>query len=93
MLHTWLSHRDLTELVRCCLSVPVLGHTIVYGISNNRDPWWSNAGAAHLGYKPLDSAEPFRALRERQAPLDPQDPARIHQGGAFVKQGPFEIGF
>lgn len=93
MLHTWLSHRDLTELVRCCLDAPRLGHTIVYGISNNRHPWWSNEGAAHLGYKPLDSSEPFRALREQQPPLDMQDPRRMYQGGAFVTEGPFETGF
>jgi uronate dehydrogenase len=90
MLHTWLSYRDLTELVRCCLMVPQLGHTVVYGVSDNRDPWWRNTGASHLGFKPQDSAEPFRSLREQSPPLDPNDPARIYQGGGFVKNGPFE---
>ncbi len=90
MLHTWLSFRDLTELIRCCLFAPELGHTIVYGMSDNRDPWWSNAQAAHLGFHPQDSSERFRAEKEKQPALDPQDPARIFQGGGFVKLGPFE---
>ena len=90
MLTTWLSYRDLTELVRCCLVTPNIGHTIVYGASANRETWWDNRKAAHLGFVPRDSAEPFRAKVEAQPPLDANDPARIYQGGAFVKAGPFD---
>jgi uronate dehydrogenase len=90
MLVTWLSYRDLTELVRCCLFAEKLGHTIVYGMSANRDKWWDNRHAAHLGFEPQDSSEPFRAKVETQPPLAEDDPARIYQGGAFVKLGPFE---
>ena len=93
MLHTWLSYRDLTELVRCCLFAPDLGCTVAYGVSDNRDPWWSNAVARHLGFEPRDSAEAFRSERERVPALDPADPARIYQGGGFVKNGPFENDF
>jgi uronate dehydrogenase len=89
MLITWLSYRDLTELIRCCLFAPSLGHTIVYGVSDNRDKWWDNAQAAHLGFKPQDNSEPFRAKAESLPPLEQDDPARIYQGGAFVKMGPF----
>jgi uronate dehydrogenase len=90
MLVTWLSYRDLTELVRCCLFAPRVGHTIVYGMSANRDRWWDNAKAAHLGFRPQDSSEVFRAKAEQLPPLAEDDPARIYQGGAFVKMGPFE---
>jgi uronate dehydrogenase len=90
MLVTWLSYRDLTELIRCCLFAPQLGHTIVYGASDNRDKWWDNAHAAHLGFKPQDSSEPFRAKAESAPALAADDPARIYQGGGFVKAGPFE---
>jgi uronate dehydrogenase len=90
MLVTWLSYRDLTELVRCCLFAPRLGHTIVYGMSANRDKWWDNSKAAHLGYEPQDSSEVFRAKVEAQPPLDASDPAARYQGGGFVKMGPFE---
>jgi uronate dehydrogenase len=89
MLITWLSYRDLTELIRCCLFAPKLGHTIVYGVSDNRDKWWDNAHAAHLGFKPQDNSEAFRAKAESLPPLAEDDPARIYQGGAFVKMGPF----
>lgn len=90
MLITWLSYRDLTELIRCCLFAPRLGHTIVYGASDNRDKWWDNGLAAHLGFKPQDSSEPFRAKAESLPLLAEDDPARIYQGGGFVKAGPFE---
>ena len=90
MLITWLSYRDLAELVRCCLFAPRLGHTIVYGVSDNRDKWWDNSMAAHLGFVAQDSSEQFRAQVEIQALLDPADPAARFQGGGFVKAGPFE---
>jgi uronate dehydrogenase len=90
MLVTWMSYRDLTELVRCCLFAPQLGHTIVYGVSANRDSWWDNSKAAHLGFVPRDSSEVFRARVEAQPPLEPEDLAARYQGGGFVKAGPFE---
>ncbi|MEP6823945.1 MAG: NAD(P)-dependent oxidoreductase [Ramlibacter sp.] len=90
MLVTWLSFRDLTELVRCCLFAPTLGHTIVYGMSANRDHWWDNAQAAHLGFKPQDTSEVFRGKVEVQPLPDPADLATQYQGGGFVKAGPFE---
>jgi uronate dehydrogenase len=90
MLVTWLSYRDLTELVRCCLFAPQLGHTIVYGVSNNRDKWWDNSKAAHIGFHPQDSSEPFRERVEELPPIDPNEPAAQFQGGGFVEAGPFE---
>ncbi len=90
MLVTWLSFRDLTELVRCCLFAPRLGHTIVYGMSANRDKWWDNSGAAHLGFHPQDSSEQFREKVEAFPPVDPSDPSARFQGGGFVNAGPFE---
>jgi uronate dehydrogenase len=90
MLITWLSYGDLTELVRACLAAPKLGHTIVYGVSANRDKWWTNEKAPHIRFDPRDSSEPFREKVETQPPLAADDPSRIYQGGAFVKLGPFE---
>ncbi len=89
MLVTWLSYRDLTELVRCALFAPNVDHTVVYGVSNNRDKWWDNSQAAHLGFVAQDSSEPFRAKLESTPALDAADPAKIYQGGGFVKAGPF----
>lgn len=90
MLVTWLSYRDLTELVRCCLFAPKLGHTIVYGASANRDRWWDNSHAAHLGFVPKDTSEVFRAKAEAAVNPPADDPAALYQGGGFVKAGPFE---
>jgi uronate dehydrogenase len=89
MLMTWLSYRDLTELIRCALFAPRVGHTIVYGMSNNRDIWWDNSKAAHLGFVAQDSSEQFRAKAEAVPALDASDLAKIYQGGGFVKAGPF----
>jgi uronate dehydrogenase len=91
MLATWLSYDDLERLVRACLTAPVVGHTIVYGMSDNTVTWWDNTSARHLGWRPQDSSERFRAaLEARQPTLDRDDPATLHQGGAFVRTGPFE---
>ena len=91
MLASWLSFDDLERLVVACLSTAMLGHTIVYGMSDNRVSWWDNTPARHLGYAPQDSSEQFRAeLEARQPELDPRDPVVIHQGGAFVRAGPFD---
>jgi uronate dehydrogenase len=90
MMSSWLSYRDLTHLVERCLFAPDVKHTIVYGVSANRDVWWDNRGAAHLGFVPQDSSEPFRAKVESQPPVAPNDPNAIYQGGAFTAQGPFE---
>ncbi|MBU3738850.1 MAG: NAD(P)-dependent oxidoreductase [Rhodoferax sp.] len=91
MLHTWISPRDLAQLVRCCLQAPVLGCTVVWGVSANRQAWWSNAQAAHLGYVPQDDAEAYRAALERTEPLAPDDPAARYQGGAFVRLQPLPL--
>lgn len=90
MLSTWISYDDLTALVRCGLYAQHVGHTVVYGVSANRDLWWNNAGAANLGYVPRQSSEPFRGKVEQQPPLPPSDPAVQYQGGAFVACGPYE---
>ena len=90
MLATWLSHDDLERLVVAALGAPVVGHTVVYGVSDNRTTWWDNTAAAHLGYRAQDSSEPFRAAAEaRQPVLDRSDPAVVYQGGAFVTRGPY----
>ena len=91
MLATWLSYDDLERLVVASLTAPVVGHSVVYGVSDNSATWWDNTSASHLGYRPHDSSEPFRAAAEaRQPALDLSDPATIYQGGGFVTRGPFD---
>jgi uronate dehydrogenase len=91
MLATWLSYDDLERLVVASLGAPVVGHSVVYGMSDNTTTWWDNTSAAHLGYRPQDSSEPFRAAAEAREPrLDPTLPAVRFQGGGFVTRGPYE---
>ena len=89
MLATWLSHDDLERLVLASLTAPIVGHTVVYGVSANARLWWDNTPARHLGYVPQDSSAPWAAEIElREPPADPRDPTVIYQGGPFVRQGP-----
>jgi uronate dehydrogenase len=91
MLATWLSFDDLERLVVAALTAPVVGHTVLYGVSDNAASWWDNTPARHVGFRPQDSAEAFRAAVEaRQPRIDLDDPAARYQGGAFVRTGPFE---
>jgi uronate dehydrogenase len=59
MLSTWLSHRDMTQLTRCCLEAPDVHFEIVYGVSGNTRSWWDNSAAYRLGYKPEDDSEEY----------------------------------
>ena len=89
MLASWLSYDDLERLVVAALSAPVVGHTVIYGVSANPRTWWDNTPARHIGYAPQDSSAPWTAQIERsEAPSDSTDPIVIYQGGAFVRQGP-----
>ncbi|WP_235971845.1 NAD-dependent epimerase/dehydratase family protein [Azohydromonas caseinilytica] len=91
MLATWLSFDDLERLVVAALTAPVVGHSVIYGISDNATTWWDNTPARHVGYRPQDSSDTFRAAVEaRQPRIDLDDPAARYQGGAFVRTGPFE---
>jgi uronate dehydrogenase len=91
MLATWMSYDDLERLVVSSLTAPVVGHTVIYGLSDNTVRWWDNTPAAHIGYRPQDSSDVFRAAVEaRQPPLDLRDPVTLYQGGGFVTKGPYE---
>jgi uronate dehydrogenase len=87
-LATWMSFRDLVQLVTRCLVSERIGHTVIYGISDNRERLFSNEKAAHLGYKPQDSAEDYRSAVEAKCPPgDPFDPAVEFAGGVFCSMG------
>jgi uronate dehydrogenase len=90
MMHTWISARDLTELIRCALYTPQVGHTIVYGVSNNKEVWWDNRYASRLNFIARDSSEIFRTQVEQQPKPADTDPVSMYQGGAFTAEGPFE---
>ena len=91
MLASWLSYDDLHRLITACLTTPVLGHSIIFGMSDNTVTWWDNSRARHIGYVPKDSSDVFRdAVYARTSNPDPNDPVAQFQGGGFVIAGPFE---
>ena len=58
-LSTWISYRDLVQLVNVGLKTKKLHCSSVYGVSKNKRSWWNNKIAYKLGYKPKDNAEKF----------------------------------
>lgn len=91
MLATWLSYDDLHRLITACLTTPVLGHSIIFGMSDNAVTWWDNSQARHVGFVPQDSSDVFReAVYARTPQPDLDDPVVQYQGGRFVRIGPFE---
>ncbi|MBK5204382.1 MAG: NAD(P)-dependent oxidoreductase [Polaromonas sp.] len=90
MLATWLSFDDLHRLITACLSTPVLGHSIIFGMSDNAVTWWDNSRARHIGYLPQDSSDIFRDAVYASTPApDLKNPVAQFQGGGFVVAGPF----
>ena len=87
-LSTWMSFRDLNQLVERSLCAESVGHSVIYGISNNRERFFNNDKARHIGYMPEDSAEDYRAAVEAKCPPgDPADPAIHFVGGVFCNYG------
>jgi uronate dehydrogenase len=92
MLASWLSFDDLHRLISACLTTPVLGHTIIFGMSDNAVAWWDNASVRHVGYVPQDSSDVFRdAVYARTPEPDLSSPAVQFQGGGFLLAGPFGL--
>jgi uronate dehydrogenase len=58
-LLTWISHRDMVQLVRRCIDHPNYHFVVVYGVSNNLRSRWDNTNAKFLGYRPEDDSEKF----------------------------------
>ncbi len=82
-LSTWISPRDMVQLVQRCIDAPRFHFVIAYGVSANPRSFWDNRIAERqLGYVPQDSAEAFAA--ELLAKEEPHDPVSFtFQGGPF----------
>lgn len=88
MLWSWLSFDDCIRLVGAALTAPRVGFTVSFGISDNKVKPVDNRLAGHLGYRPQDDTERFRAeVEARTAVPDPESPAVQHLGGWFVDLG------
>jgi uronate dehydrogenase len=88
MLWSWLSFDDCVRLTTAALTAPRVGHTIAFGMSDNKLKPTDNRLAGHLAFYPEDSSEPFRAAVEStKPPQDPKAPATRYLGGWFVDLG------
>ena len=85
-LLTWISHRDMTELTRCCIEHESYHFEVLYGVSNNLRNRWDNSNAKHIGYQPQDDSEQF--AEEILAQNIPEDSiaAQFH-GGFYCPMG------
>lgn len=76
---TWLSPRDCARLVDACLRTDRLGFALVWGVSANRNRWWSSDAGQALGYHPQDDAS-----RRRPDPPEADEAAIELVGGGFT---------
>ncbi len=81
-LLTWISHRDMAQLVRRCIDHPDYHYLVAYGVSNNTRSRWSNAGVDFLGYRPQDDSEVFAERILAKGIVEDPIAARFH-GGFF----------
>ena len=82
-LSTWISYRDLTQLVDTGIKNKSIHHEIVYGASKNKKSWWNNSRAYLLGYKPKDSADRFDVQQLSKNEYTDKT-ALLFQGGVFT---------
>jgi uronate dehydrogenase len=81
MLSTWLSYRDLANLVKVGLTADYR-YEIVYGVSANTRGWWDNSNAFRLGFRPEDNAEQF--VDDVGHLIETDAAARALQGGGMA---------
>ncbi|HWU05225.1 MAG TPA: NAD(P)-dependent oxidoreductase [Streptomyces sp.] len=89
MLSVWMSPGDGARLFHAALTAEGVGHTVVYGSSDNTRLWWDLTTARSLGYDPQDDSEQYaEKLVAEHGELDPQNPDHAHLGGHFVTDPP-----
>ncbi len=81
-LATWVSPRDMVQLVRRCIDAHDYHFLVLYGVSGNTRARWRNSAAAAIGYLPQDNAEDHAASLNVPPP-PASDPAAVFHGGDF----------
>ncbi|PLZ03888.1 NAD(P)-dependent oxidoreductase [Burkholderia sp. WAC0059] len=85
-LFTWISHRDMVQLVRRCIDHSGYHFLIAYGVSGNARNRWDNANVRWLGYAPEDDAEQYAAKIAATGQLEDEREALFHGGfGCLVE--------
>ena len=89
MMITYLSADDLVEALRCSLFAARVGHTIAFGVSDNKAKWWDDRKSRHLGFVAKDSSTRFEHMFPDNGNYAPADDITItFQGGSFLLTGP-----
>ena len=82
MLATWLSYPDLISLTIRAATADGVGHSRIWGASNNtRMTWWAGDARALIGWAPQDNAEAWAAQLEPLVSVHPA--AEANQGGGY----------
>jgi uronate dehydrogenase len=87
-LHTWVSARDLAQMIHIGLTHPDIHYEIVYGVSEVPAPFFDNQNATRLGYVPQDRAMDHLktpALLTHQPDLSTIEEGVV--GGGFARAG------
>lgn len=79
-LLTWISHRDMVQLVRRCIDYPDYHFIVAYGVSNNLRSRWDNSNVKFLGYRPEDDSEAFAAEIFARGIKENEIAAQFHGG-------------
>jgi len=79
-LLTWISHRDMVQLVRRCIDHPHYHFIVVYGVSDNLRSRWDNINVRFLGYRPQDDSETFAAEIFARGEKENDIAAQFHGG-------------
>jgi uronate dehydrogenase len=82
-LLTWISHRDMVQLVRCCIDHPDYHYEVIYGVSNNTRSRWDNTAVKFLGYRPQDDSEVYAQEILAKGDKENEISAQFH-GGFFT---------
>ncbi|MFS0561566.1 NAD(P)-dependent oxidoreductase [Terribacillus sp. 179-K 1B1 HS] len=59
-LNTWISVRDMNQLIVRCLEADRIGTSVFYGVSSLHNDYFDNRDAAKIGYAPEDNPEDYR---------------------------------
>ncbi|HEX3573439.1 MAG TPA: NAD(P)-dependent oxidoreductase [Rhodopila sp.] len=82
MLASWLSYPDFARMVERCVLAPKVGHAVIWGASDNaRMTWWRDDHRDAVGWKPMDSADPFTGQLAGKVSGDPVE--ERYMGGAY----------
>jgi uronate dehydrogenase len=91
MLATWLSYADLARLCAAFIEAAKVGHSVVWGASNNAATFWGGDHRDRIGWQPQDSADVYA---EKVGTITSGNPVtERYQGGGYTAANHSREGF